>query len=118
MVCSSAQGLLALNSGASIVCCYIGRVMDRGEDPLRVVSDIAGWIARGGYGADLMAASVRTPEMAADVARAGATILTLPLRVIEAMYEHPVSRDAVGKFDADWRSRPGGVDSNGRLILR
>lgn len=119
MVCSAAQGLLALNSGASIVCCYIGRVADRGEDPLRVIADIAGWIARGGYGCELMAASVRSPEIAVDVARAGATILTLPLRVIAAMYVHPVSEDALRRFEVDWRKRPSGVDPDrGHLVLR
>ncbi len=119
MVCSASQGLLALNAGASIVCCYIGRVADQGEDPLRVVEDIATWIARGGRQVDLMAASVRTPEQAAAVARAGATILTLPLRVIHAMYEHAVSAAAIERFDADWRRRPGGVDeATGRLVLR
>lgn len=119
MVCSAAQGLLALNSGASIVCCYIGRVADMGDNPLAVVEDIANWNLRGGYGAELMAASIRTPDVAADVARAGATILTLPLKVIDAMYGHPVSDAALGKFAADWRARPGGFDAErGRLVLR
>lgn len=118
MVCSAAQGLLAIGSGARIVCCYVGRVADRGEDPLRTVSDIATWIARGGYQVDVMAASVRSPEQAVNVARAGATILTLPFRVIEAMYHHPVTTEAVQRFEADWRGRSGGVDArSGRLTL-
>lgn len=118
-ICSAAQALLALNTGASIVCCYIGRVADRGEDPLRTVEDVANWIARGGYRTELMAASIRTPEQAVDVARAGATILTLPLRVIETMYAHPVGSEAVARFEADWRARPGAVDEETkRLLLR
>lgn len=119
MICNTNQGFLAALAGADILCCYISRVDDIGQDSLQMIADLAVFANNAGLSCEIMAASVRQARQVAELARAGADIATIPFAVLRQMYQHPLTDQALVKFQEDWRRRPGAVDpASGKLILR
>jgi transaldolase len=93
-----AQVYLALQAGARCVLPYVNRsTLLLGDGPglvrqMRAVIDAADWSM------DIIAASVKDPDEAVATLLAGAHGLTLPLAVIQAMANHPLSDAAIAEF--------------------
>ena len=95
-VYSPAQAWLAAQAGARYAIPYVNRATRLLGDGLALVRGMAGVLA--GTPAAILAASIKTPEEAAATLAAGAQHLTLPLAVISAMAEHPLTRQAIEEF--------------------
>ena len=52
--------------------------------------------------AEVLAASIRHPLHATQVALAGAHIATIPFDVLQKMIHHPLTEQGIGQFRADW----------------
>jgi transaldolase len=93
-----AQVYLALQAGARCVLPYVNRSTRLlGDGPglvrqMRAVIDAADWSM------EIIAASVKDPDEAVATLLAGAHGLTLPLAVIQAMANHPLSDAAIAEF--------------------
>ena len=54
---------------------------------------------------EVIAASIRHPEHVIAAAKAGAQIATIPYKVFQQMFEHPLTTAGLEKFKRDWQTR-------------
>jgi transaldolase len=54
---------------------------------------------------EVLAASIRHPIHVIEAARMGADIATMPLKVIEQLFNHPLTDKGQAQFLADWNKR-------------
>jgi transaldolase len=99
---SPGQALLAAKAGAYIVSPFIGRLDDIGEAGMSLISTISEIYDIHGYKTQILAASIRGPMHVIDAARAGAHIATMPLKVLDALFQHPLTEKGLDQFLKDW----------------
>jgi transaldolase len=51
----------------------------------------------------VLAASMRHPMHVIEAAKAGADIATIPFKVLEQLFKHPLTDSGQERFLADWR---------------
>jgi transaldolase len=98
---SAAQALLAAKAGAYIISPFIGRVDDIGWPGIDLIKDIATIYSNYGYKTQILAASVRGPLDVIDAAKIGAHIVTIPYKVLDQMFDHPLTEKGLEIFLAD-----------------
>ena len=98
---SAAQALLAAKAGAYIVSPFIGRVDDIGWPGMDLIEDIVTIYNNYGYKTQVLAASIRGPLHVVQAAKAGAHIATMPLKVLEQMFQHPLTEKGLQQFLKD-----------------
>jgi transaldolase len=106
LVFSAAQALLTVEAGATYVSCFMGRLDDISVDSTAVVREIVETLRPGGYTAQVLAASIRSPEHVVTAAKLGCEVATVPAKVLRQMLDHPLTTSGIEKFTADWQSRP------------
>lgn len=102
LVFSANQALLASEAGATYISSFVGRVDDIGYDGMDVIADVADILRRQGSLSQVLAASIRHPLHVTQAAAAGCHISTIPFKVLEQMYLHPLTEKGVKSFRADW----------------
>ena len=100
---SAAQAILAAKAGASFISPFIGRLDDIGENGLLLLGDIIEVYRNYSWKTEVLAASIRHPIHAIEAARLGADIATMPFKVIDQMFNHPLTDKGQAQFLADWR---------------
>jgi transaldolase len=98
---SAAQALLAAKAGAYIISPFVGRVDDIGWPGMDLIREIIQIYGNYGYKTQVLAASVRGPRQVVEAAKAGAHICTLPYRVLEQMFHHPLTQTGLEQFLSD-----------------
>ncbi len=106
LVFSANQALLAAETGATYVSCFMGRLDDISVDSAAVVKEIVDALRPGGVTSQVLAASLRNPMHAVTAARLGCEVATVPAKVLRQMLEHPLTTAGAERFTADWQSRP------------
>ncbi len=102
-LCFSAnQALLAAKAGATFISPFIGRLDDINVDGLELISDIRIIYDNYGFETQILAASIRTVNHVADVARIGADVMTAPPEVIRKLASHPLTDAGLAQFTKDW----------------
>ena len=102
LIFSAAQALLAARAGATFVSPFVGRVDDLDWDGIGLISEISEIFAMHDIKSEIISASIRGPKHVTDSALAGADIATVPYKVLEAMFNHPLTTAGIEKFLADW----------------
>ena len=97
------QALLAAAIGAYFISPFVGRLDDIVEDGMRVVRDIVDAYRQQSIKTKVLAASLRHPLHVTQAALAGADIGTMPFKVLEGMYKHPLTDIGIERFMADYR---------------
>ena len=100
---SAAQALLAAKAGAYIISPFIGRVDDIGTEGMDLIRDIVTIYDTYGYPTQVLAASIRGPLHVRDAALSGAHIATLPAKVFDQLFKHPLTDIGLEQFLADYR---------------
>src|SRR3954467_233018 len=100
---SAAQALLAAKAGASYISPFIGRLDDIATDGMQVIRDIVQIYDNYGFATEVLAASIRHPMHIVDCALAGADVATIPFKVIESLFKHPLTDRGLETFLADWK---------------
>jgi transaldolase len=100
---SAAQAILAAKAGASFISPFLGRLDDIGENGLVLLGDIIEIYRNYSWPTEVLAASIRHPIHAIEAARMGADIATMPFKVIDQMFNHPLTDKGQAQFLADWR---------------
>ena len=100
---SSAQAILAAKAGASFVSPFLGRLDDIGENGLVLLSDIVEIYRNYDWDTEVLAASLRHPVHVIEAARLGADIATMPFKVIDQLFNHPLTDKGQAQFLADWQ---------------
>lgn len=96
------QALLAAKAGAYCVSPFVGRLEDIGETGMNVVRTIAGLYRVQGFKTLVLAASIRTPIHVVEAALAGAHIATMPFKVLDMLFNHPLTDKGLELFLKDW----------------
>jgi transaldolase len=100
---SAAQALIAAKAGAYIVSPFIARVDDIGYPGIEMTEDIMAIYRNYGFQTQVLAASVRGPLAVIQAAKAGVHIVTLPYKVMEQMFSHPLTEKGLEQFMSDHR---------------
>jgi transaldolase len=97
------QALLVAKAGATYVSPFIGRLDDISEDGMQVIKDIVQIYKNYGYTTQVLAASLRHPMHVVKAALAGAHVGTLPAKVLDQMFKHPLTDKGLETFLSDWK---------------
>ena len=99
---SAAQALLAAKAGARFISPFVGRLDDLGADGMGLISDIVDIYANYDFATEVLVASARGPQHIVDAALLGAGVVTLPPKVLDQMYQHPLTDKGLDAFLQDW----------------
>jgi transaldolase len=111
LVFSLPQALLAAKAGATFVSPFVGRLDDAGNDGMQVVRDICAAFSTYGFETKVLAASLRHPMHIVEAARAGADVATMPFKVMEQLFKHPLTDVGLERFLADARRLKAELDA-------
>lgn len=102
-VFTPAQAYLSAQAGAEYVIPYVNRVTRSTGDGPGLVGQIAAILEP--TDCEILAAGIKSPAEAVDTLLAGAQHVSLPLDVILAMAESPLTEKAIVDFEAAWAAR-------------
>ena len=104
-LCFSAnQALLAAKAGAGYISPFVGRLDDIGEDGMELIGKIVTMYSNYEFDTEVLVASIRSPKQVLESALMGADVATLPFKVLEQLYQHPLTDIGLDKFLADWKA--------------
>lgn len=100
---TAAQALLAAKAGATFISPFIGRLDDISVDGMQLIRDIVQIYKNYNFKTEVLAASIRHPMHIVDSALAGAHVATMPFKVLQMLYKHPLTDSGIERFLADWK---------------
>ena len=109
---TAGQALLAAKAGAYFVSPFLGRLDDIGWEGMHLIHDIVTIYKNYGFTTQILAASLRHPIHVIEAAKAGAHIGTMPFKVFEMLFKHPLTDRGLETFLKDWekaRATLGGI---------
>ncbi len=98
---SSNQALLAAKAGATYISPFLGRLDDIGHNGLQLIEEIRTVYDNYGFMTKILAASIRHPLHLRDCTLLGADVATMPYKVIESLYKHPLTDRGLDAFLSD-----------------
>lgn len=102
LIFSPNQALLAGKAGATFASIFVGRLDDIGHDGMEVVEKSLKIYRNYSFDTQIIVASVRHPLHILRAGEMGAPIATVPFKVLEAMFKHPLTDIGLERFLADW----------------
>ena len=99
---SAGQALLAAKAGAYIISPFIGRLDDIGTEGMNLIRDIVTIYRNYNFPTQVLAASLRSPMHVIETAKAGAHIGTLPFKVLDMLFQHPLTDKGLDQFLKDY----------------
>lgn len=101
LIFSANQALLAAKNGATYVSPFIGRLDDIGQTGMELIGEIRQIFNNYAFETKILAASVRHSDHVKTCALVGADVATLPFKVIEGLFAHPLTKLGLDQFMAD-----------------
>jgi transaldolase len=98
---SAGQALLAAKAGAYIVSPFVGRLDDIAFTGMDLITQIVKIYRNYGFRTQVLAASLRSPLHVAQAAEAAADIGTLPFKVLDMLFNHPLTDRGLEQFLKD-----------------
>jgi len=102
LVFSSPQALIVAKAGAYFVSPFLGRLDDISSDGLTLLREIMDIYQAYNYSTQVLAASLRHPLHVIAAARMGSHIGTMPYKVFEQLFKHPLTDRGLEGFQKDW----------------
>jgi transaldolase len=99
---TAGQALLAAKAGAYIISPFVGRLDDIGYTGMDLIRSIVQIYKNYGFKTQVLAASLRSPTHVIDSALAGAHIGTMPFKVLDMLFNHPLTDKGLDQFLKDW----------------
>jgi transaldolase len=99
---SASQALLVAKAGATYCSPFLGRVDDISWDGMQLIKDIRLIYDNYGFKTNILAASLRHPMHVVECAKAGADVGTMPFKVLEMLFNHPLTDKGLAQFLKDW----------------
>src|SRR5215472_6352303 len=106
--------MLASKAGAYIISPFIGRIDDIGWEGGNLIREIVTIYKNYGFSTQILAASLRSPLHVIESAKAGAHIGTMPFKVLDMLFNHPLTDIGLAQFLEDYER----VFSEQSLIVR
>ena len=102
-LCFSAnQALLVAKAGGTYVSPFVGRLDDISHTGMDLIRQIVQIYKNYGYETQVLAASLRHPLHVVESALAGAHVATIPFKVLDMMFKHPLTDRGLEQFLKDW----------------
>jgi transaldolase len=105
-VFSASQALLAAKVGATYVSPFIGRLDDISIEGMDLIRQIIEMYDNYDFDTQVLVASVRHPVHVVQAALLGADVATIPAKVVDQLFDHPLTDLGLQKFLADWKKVP------------
>jgi transaldolase len=102
LVFSAPQALIVAKAGAYFVSPFLGRLDDIGADGLVLLKEIITIYKAYNYSTQVLAASLRHPLHVLAAAQMGSDIGTMPFKVFEQLFKHPLTDRGLEGFLKDW----------------
>jgi transaldolase len=102
LIFSPSQALIAAKAGASYVSPFLGRLDDISHVGMDLVRQIVAIFDNYDFETEVLAASLRHPVHVVEAALAGADIATVPAKVFDQLFNHPLTDIGIKNFLADW----------------
>lgn len=102
LVFSVSQALLAAKAGATYISNFVGRVDDLSDDGMVAVADSVAMVENYGFESEILVASVRHPLHVVQAVNAGAHVATMPFKIMQMMFKHPLTDIGLTRFLDDW----------------
>lgn len=102
LVFSVSQALLAAKAGATFISNFVGRVDDISGDGMAAVRDTVDMIHTYGFESEVLVASIRHPLHVVQAVEAGAHISTMPFKIMQMLFKHPLTDSGLERFLKDW----------------
>lgn len=99
---TATQALLAAKAGAYIISPFVGRLDDISTNGMDLIRNICTIYKNYGYKTQVLAASLRHPIHVQESALAGAHIGTMPFKVLDQLFNHPLTDKGLEQFLKDW----------------
>ena len=99
---SPSQALMAAKAGASFVSPFVGRIDDISGVGMDVIADIRTIFDNYGIKTEILSASLRHPQHIVQSALIGADIATMPYKVFDQLFNHPLTDIGLKRFLDDW----------------
>lgn len=104
LVFSVGQALLAAKAGATFISNFVGRVDDIGGEGMDAVAETVEMVRTYGFKSEVLVASIRHPAHVLQAVRVGAHIGTMPFKVMQQLYQHPLTDIGLKRFTDDWNA--------------
>lgn len=98
------QALVAAKAGADFVAPYVNRIDSICGDGVKVVEDIVTIFAKNNIATKVLAASFKNTEQVKKCALVGCQSATITDETLKGLITHPMTDNALSKFDADWKN--------------
>ena len=98
LIFSANQALMAARAGATYVSPFLGRLDDIGHNGVELISTIADIFTIHDIKTEIIAASIRHPQHITEAALAGAHISTTPFKVLQQLFNHPLTDKELKDF--------------------
>src|SRR5207245_11584348 len=103
LLLSGSEAVLGAKIGADFAGPFLGRLDDIGQDGMQVVREAVQISRTYGFTTQVLASSLRHPLHVTQAALAGAHIATMPFKVVEQLFKHPLTDLGQERFLTDWR---------------
>lgn len=101
LVFSANQALLAAKNGATYVSPFVGRLDDVGQTGMELIQEIRTIFNNYGMETKILAASLRHSQHVKEAALVGSDTATIPFKVLEGLFAHPLTKIGLDQFLAD-----------------
>ena len=102
LIFSAAQAILAARAGAYYVSPFVGRLDDQSVAGLEVVRSISELYRIQGAPTQVLSASIRSVQRVVRSYYNGASVVTMPPKIFDQMYDHILTDKGLEIFDKDW----------------
>ncbi len=99
---SPAQALIAAKAGAYFISPFVGRLDDIGFEGMDLIRQIVAIYENYDFDTQVLAASLRGPMHVVDSALAGAHVGTMPFKVMDQLFNHPLTDKGLETFLKDY----------------
>ncbi|MCW5965694.1 MAG: fructose-6-phosphate aldolase [Bryobacterales bacterium] len=96
------QAMLAAKAGAYIISPFVGRLDDLGMTGMELIEEIVTIYDNYGYPTQVLAASLRSPLHVKEAALIGSHIGTMPFKVVDSLFNHPLTDSGLERFLKDY----------------
>jgi transaldolase len=104
LVFSASQALIVAKAGAYFVSPFLGRLDDISQDGLVLLREILEIYRAYNFKTEVLAASLRHPLHIVEAAKMGTHIGTMPFKVFEMLFKHPLTDRGLDQFLKDWQT--------------
>jgi transaldolase len=106
LVFSPVQALLVAKAGATLVSPFVGRLDDVATNGMQLIEEMVQIYQNYSFDTKILVASIRHPVHILESALIGADIVTIPLKVMQQMTQHPLTDKGIAQFLKDAQKMP------------